>query len=164
MAPGWGPHKTPPDFHSPLGVSAQAATCCPLLPPTGQKPPCADTSGSFHLYSPPMNLVSGLLGTPAPHPSQPPGLRVEAWALCVSNVILDPQEEAWGREDQRLWERGGGSEPRLPANRGFLQFGVRLLAEQPSGPGIPVPVYRRKKRGSELETWPERSHRGKPWS
>lgn len=60
-----GGHTNPWDLHSPLGAAAQAVTCCPLLPPPGQKPPCTDTS-NLHLYSPPGNLVSGLLGIPSP--------------------------------------------------------------------------------------------------
>lgn len=152
--PRVGPHKNAPVSMLSFGSFRPGSHLLPSAAPTGQKPPLRR-----HLRLLPSVLTTyefGLLvswGPLHPTPSQPPGLRVEAWALCVSNVILDPQE-AWGRGQNTLGERGGGEvSPACQQIRGFLQFGVRLLAEQPSGPGIPVPVYRRKKRGSELETW-----------
>lgn len=96
-----------------------AALCCPQLGRSHPaRTPPAPSICTHHLGI--WSLVSW--GPLHPAPSQPPGLRAEAWALCVSNVISDPQEEVWGREDQRLWERGRGGEPRLPAIGAFCNL------------------------------------------
>lgn len=71
----------------------------------------------------------------------------------MSNVVLDPQEEAWGREDQRLWERGGGSGSSACQQIGaFCNLGVALLAgTAPEGQGF---------LGASLQTGKERLRAG----